>query len=182
MAKARRRITKILISSSLIIAGLLPHAASSESIGWRLIKKSIRIQFPSVAEISTQSLAEWLTDQDRDKPLLLDTRASEEFAVSRLPGAITAPSLEDALKALVNVAKDYPIVAYCSVGYRSAKLVEKLQSKGFVNVYNLEGSIFEWVNSGRPVYRDHEEVFVVHPYNSVWGRLLDEQYHFDVPE
>ena len=182
MVKARRRVAKILISSSLIISGLLPHVASSESIGWRLIKLSIRIQFPSAAEISTQSLAEWLADQDREKPLLLDTRAPEEFAVSRLPDAITAPSLEDALKALVNVAKDYPIVAYCSVGYRSAKLVEKLQAKGFVNVYNLEGSIFEWVNSGRAVYRDHEEVIVVHPYNRVWGRLLNEQYQSDVLE
>ncbi len=182
MAKARRRITKILISSSLIIAGLLPNTAPSESIGWRLIKKSIRIQFPSVAQLSTQELADWLLAQERDKPLLIDTRGSDEYDVSHLPGAISATSLEDALKALINVVKDYPIVAYCSVGYRSAKLVEQLQVAGFVNVYNLEGSIFEWANSGKSVYRGHNKVFVVHPYNGVWGRFLNKQYHPDVAE
>jgi rhodanese-related sulfurtransferase len=182
MAKARRRISKILISSSLIVAGLLSHSASSESIGWRLIKKSIRIQFPSVAEVSTQELADWLSAQERDKPLLLDIRGRDEYAVSHLVGAIPATSLEDALQALGSVVKDYPIVVYCSVGYRSAKLAEKLQDAGFVNIYNLEGSIFEWANSGRSVYRGHDEVFAVHPYNGVWGRLLNEQYHPEVSE
>ena len=182
MAKVRHRIFKILISSSLIIAGQFPHAALSESIGWRLIKTSIRIQFPSVAEVSTRELADWLLAQERDKPLLLDSRGPDEYAVSHLTGAIPATSLEEAQQTLVNVVKDYPIVVYCSVGYRSAKLAEKLQAAGFVNVYNLEGSIFEWANSGRSVYRGHNEVFVVHPYNGVWGRLLNEQYHQEVPE
>ncbi len=182
MAKARRKISRILISSSLIIAGLLPHTASSESVGWRLLKKSIRIQFPSVAQVSTQELADWLLSQERDKPLLLDTRETDEYAVSHLAGAIPSTSLEDAQQVLVNVGKDYPIVVYCSVGYRSAKLAEKLQSAGFVNVYNLEGSIFQWANSGGSVFRGQDEVFVVHPYNRVWGRLLNKQYHPEVPE
>jgi hypothetical protein len=48
-------------------------------------------------------------------------------------------------------------------------------------VYNLEGSIFEWANSGRPVYRGEERVSVVHPYGARWERLLDRALRADSP-
>ena len=43
---------------------------------------------------------------------------------------------------------------------------------GYADVWNLEGSIFQWANGGRPVYRDGRPVEAVHPYNTLWGTLL----------
>ena len=71
-------------------------------------------------------------------------------------------------------------MVYCSVGYRSSILAEKLQDLGFTRVYNLEGSIFKWANEGRPLAQDQTPVQKVHPYNTDWGKLLEKKYHADV--
>jgi 3-mercaptopyruvate sulfurtransferase SseA len=65
------------------------------------------------------------------------------------------------------------VVAYCSVGWRSARLARRLASVG-VNVVNLEGSIFEWVAKGLPVVDDRGvPVRVVHPFSRSWAWLVD---------
>ena len=67
------------------------------------------------------------------------------------------------------------IVVYCSIGYRSARLARELEQQGVEGVLNLEGSIFEWANSGHGVEREGEAVSEVHPYDEDWGRLLDQE-------
>ena len=64
------------------------------------------------------------------------------------------------------------VVVYCSIGYRSATIIEKLGRAGIQNVYNLEGGLFDWANQGRPVYRGGQRVDEVHPFNRIWGLLL----------
>jgi rhodanese-related sulfurtransferase len=132
-----------------------------------------------VPQISTAELADWLADGDRLKPILIDARKPEEFEVSHLAGAKRAGSLQEALGILSGEVKDRPIVVYCSVGYRSSSLAAALIGKGFTRVYNLEGSIFEWANEGRPVYSHGKRVRRVHPYDDEWGRLLDEELRYD---
>lgn len=127
----------------------------------------IRARFAGVPQISTSELATWL-ESERQPPLLLDARTEEEFAVSHLATAQLAPPDPDALQ----LPPDTPIVVYCSVGYRSSRLTEQLQQRGYTNVSNLEGSIFEWANQGHPVYQNDRPVHSVHPYNPTWGLLL----------
>ncbi len=69
--------------------------------------------------------------------------------------------------------KDSPIIVYCSVGYRSERVGEKLKSAGFKNVKNLYGGIFQWVNEGHPVVnkKDHW-TDSVHTYNKNWSQWL----------
>ena len=69
------------------------------------------------------------------------------------------------------------VVVYCSVGYRSAAMVERLMKLGVKNAFNLEGSIFEWANSGKPVVNDQGMTKGVHPYNDYWGQLLKRELH-----
>jgi 3-mercaptopyruvate sulfurtransferase SseA len=66
-------------------------------------------------------------------------------------------------------------VTYCSVGYRSAALAQQLQAMGCKKVFNLEGSLFEWVNQGYPVYQGEQVVKSVHPFNRLWGLLLNPE-------
>ena len=69
------------------------------------------------------------------------------------------------------------MIVYCSVGYRSSALAEKLQRAGFTNVANLEGSLFQWANENRPLHRGTNTVREVHGYSRKWSGLLQA----DVP-
>jgi len=143
------------------------------------IKQKIRSEFPTVAQMSTKQLQGLLSETPDNKILLLDVREATEFNVSHLKNAKLATTMEDALLILRDAPKDKRIVAYCSVGYRSSELAQKLAEQGYHNVYNLEGSIFEWANRGLPVYNHGKPVDKVHPYNWWWGGLLDKEYHPD---
>ncbi|MDQ2658906.1 MAG: rhodanese-like domain-containing protein [Verrucomicrobiota bacterium] len=154
-------------------------ALAGQGFGWRLVNAKIHREFPDVPRITTAELADWLHDPARPAPLLLDVRTPAEFEVSHLKNAERiAP---DALASAVHQPKDRPIVTYCSVGYRSGGLAEKLRGAGFTHVSNLEGSIFAWANEGRPVYAGAAKVTKVHPFNHVWGLLLHEPLRADVP-
>lgn len=158
----------------LAFAGLCGAVATSHAIGWALVNAKVRHDFPDVKRISTAELAAWLGDRTRLAPLLLDVRTRVEYEVSHL---FNAEHVEpDALASAVRQPHDRAIVTYCSVGHRSGAFAEKLRAAGYVNVVNLEGSIFRWANEGRPVYRKGQKVAQVHPYNRTWGLLLQKKY------
>ncbi|HIK46917.1 MAG TPA: rhodanese-like domain-containing protein [Leptolyngbyaceae cyanobacterium M65_K2018_010] len=137
---------------------------------WWGVYRWIRRSFPGVPGLTTQQLATWLREGPAPTPVLLDVRSAEEFAVSHLPGARHCPDLA-AFQAMALEGLQ-PMVAYCSVGYRSARLVAQLQAQGFTQVYNLEGSIFQWANDHRPLSGQGHPTPGVHPYNALWGMLL----------
>ncbi len=140
-----------------------------------MITQLVRSTFPDAKQLSTAALAHWLNDTSRPQPVLLDARNPDEFKVSHLKNAVPInPVLQDF--SALPLSKHTPVVVYCSVGYRSAKVVSRMQKAGFTNVQNLEGSIFKWKNEGRPVYRDGREVQDVHPYDQTWGALLKRTY------
>lgn len=131
----------------------------------------IRNKFPHAPAISTASLAAWLQSGVQPAPILLDVRRPEEFAISHLPQAYYTPNL-DAVRAM-DLPLDAPVVVYCSVGYRSARMVEQLREAGYTQALNLEGSIFQWANEGRPLVQASQPTQAVHPYNRLWGLLLE---------
>ncbi len=109
------------------------------------------------------------------KVILLDTRARREFEVSHLPGAQWVGFDEFDLKRVAAVPRDSPIVVYCSVGYRSERIGEKLLAAGFTHVRNLYGSIFEWVNQGYPLVDSAgKPTNRIHAYNRAWGVWVDK--------
>lgn len=161
----------------------LNHTLSNilRSIGWLALKQSIRTQFSQVQHLSTTELANWLNNPASTQPILLDTRTSEEYAVSHLPNARWLdPSTQEF--AGLDLPLATPIVTYCSVGYRSARITDRLQSAGYTHVINLEGSIFQWANEQKPIYREGQQVKQVHPYNALWGQLLDSDLHAYEPQ
>jgi len=153
------------------------HAVYAEKpLTWAGVKQTIRKEFPEVPCISTQELFDNLSNSDTIKPVLLDARASEEFTVSHIQDAYNAENKKSALMILENMLKDTLIVVYCSVGYRSAAMVKELMAEGYTNIYNLEGSVFEWANNGWPVYTAKNKlVKSVHPYDKRWGALLKKE-------
>lgn len=160
-----------MIFSVLAVAIFFTACRQQPAADWPGMKQTIRDKFPEVRQISTTQLSEWLAQPE--PPLLLDARAPKEFAVSHLPDARPAENEKQALDLLKDAPKDRQVVIYCSVGYRSSALAQKLQQAGYTNVSNLEGSIFEWANQGKPVYQGTQQVKVVHPFSEKWGVYLN---------
>ena len=168
---------RLNVRHALLIVGLLVAvfaALGLRSVDWFLLKTSLRHKFPKVEWISTSELADWLANKRRPAPVLLDVRTREEWNVSHLPGARRVEPNASAESAAAGVSKETPIVTYCAVGYRSGEMAERLRAAGFTDVRNLEGSIFQWANEHRPLVRNNERVSQVHPYNSFWGRLVND--------
>lgn len=150
-----------------------------QGIGWSLVNAKIQSEFPDVPRLQTSELARLLSDPGKEKPLLLDVRTKAEFEVSHLAGARRIEPGSDVTK--LALPKDKPIVTYCSVGYRSAALAKKLREAGYIQVTNLEGSIFRWANENRPLVHDGQPTDKVHPYNQLWGMLLDKAHRAKNP-
>jgi len=166
----------VLRTLLLLLVLLAPLAGCAQDLGWAAVDRMIRHDFPAAPAILPDTLAARLGGPAA--PVLLDVREPEEFAVSHLAGARRVDPEASALpEEVLALPRDTPIVAYCSVGYRSAAVVERLRAEGFTRVENLEGSIFRWANEGRPVVRDGTAVREVHPYDRAWGVLLDRRLH-----
>ena len=162
---------------ALLITGLIVLACALvgfRNVDWFLLKKSLRHKFAKIEWITTSELADWLANKGRPAPVLLDVRTPEEWSVSHLPGARRVEPNASVESVAGDLPKETPIVTYCAVGYRSGEMADRLRAAGFINVRNLEGSIFQWANEHRPLVREHERVSVVHPYNTFWGRLLND--------
>ena len=123
----------------------------------------------TVPYISTDELSH------SDNVVLLDTRSRQEYEVSHLKNAIWVGYDHFSIDSLSRKLpyKDTPVVVYCSVGVRSEDVGEKLIAKGYRDVKNLYGGIFEWKNEGHPVYdKGGNETEKVHAYSRQWGKLL----------
>ena len=155
----------------LVSAASISCAGGARQLDWSEVEQLIQNDYPGVPSVTTAELTDALADGRN--VVLLDVREAAEFAVSHLPGAQRVTSAVAASAVLENTAPDALVVAYCSVGYRSAALVKELHEQGVVNAVNLEGSVFAWANAGLPVYRGNLEVDEVHPFDDAWGALLD---------
>jgi rhodanese-related sulfurtransferase len=162
--------------AGLLMTGLIVAAVAllgTRSIEWFILKQSLRNRFSRVTWITTAQLADWLANKNRPPPVLFDVRTEDEWNVSHLPNARRVDPNASIETATTGIPKETSIVTYCAVGYRSGALATKLRAAGFTSVWNLEGSIFQWANERRPLVRgENQPVTTVHPYSSLWGRLL----------
>lgn len=103
------------------------------------------------------------------KAILLDTREKAEFEVSHLKGARWVGYDTFSMESVTDIPKDKPIVVYCSIGARSQDIGKKLRGAGYMEVYNLYGGIFHWVNEEKPTYRGQMTTKRIHVYNRIWS-------------
>jgi rhodanese-related sulfurtransferase len=109
---------------------------------------------------------------------VLDARAYREFSVSHIEGATWVGYENFDVGRLTGIDKQALVAVYCSVGYRSERIAEKLRQQGYPQVVNVYGGIFEWVNTGHPVVTgDDTETDAVHAYSKAWGIWLKRGKH-----
>ena len=131
------------------------------------VEKTINFTVPTISVLDLK--------KELNEVTLFDTRSKEEFEVSHIPNAEYLGYWNFEKEKLKGIPKDSKIVLYCSIGYRSEKIGEKMQKMGFTNVHNLYGSIFEWVNQGNEVVnKNSTSVGKVHTYNRQWSEWVKE--------
>ncbi len=110
-----------------------------------------------------------------DSIVYLDAREKREYQISHIKNAIWTGYDTFNMSRVKHLPKNTKIVIYCSVGYRSEVISRKLMKKGFTNISNLYGGIFEWVNQGGKIYdMKNQETDKVHAYDKAWGVWLQK--------
>ena len=168
-------VVPILIGAAVVLI-------AGRGVAFEAIRRITAHKFPDVQWIDRAELARWREDPGRTQPLVLDARTVPEYQVSHLRDAVFINPLRPSLRPLRGRAKNGPIVVYCSVGYRSARVAHWLAGQGYTNVRNLAGSIFQWANEDRPVFRDDRPTTKVHPYDRRWGLLLQSRFRAPVAD
>ncbi len=84
------------------------------------------------------------------KVRLVDVRTDAEIARGYIGGATKLPLHLLPLK-LNELDAKAPTVFYCQMGGRSAQAAAFAVAQGFTEVYNLQGGIIAWAQSGAPV-------------------------------
>jgi rhodanese-related sulfurtransferase len=179
-----RRVAQVLFVGVVlpILVGGVVLLFTGRSVAFEVLRWRTERKFPQVTWVKTDSLAVWQRDPAQARPVLLDARTEDEFAVSRLQGAARIDPYRPSLRPVQKLPKDTAIVVYSSAGYRGARVASWLARAGYSNVRNLSGGIFAWVNEGRPVFRGETPTAQVHPYNQVWGRLIEGKYRAEAPD
>lgn len=134
-------------------------------------KALIAARYPDVRWVDGETLAKWMDGPLQAELVLVDVRTAAEQRVSHLRGAQYADPDNPDIQAL-GIRSNATVVVYCSIGYRSAAIVDDLEQAGIADIYNLEGGLFQWANEGRPIFRGSDQVHEVHPFNRIWGLLL----------
>ena len=113
------------------------------------------------------------------RPLIIDVRATSEFAVSRLPGArrVDAETDKEAFAAdIAAAARGRAVVFYCTTSGRSEvfanAVLHTLMERGSDRIAVLAGGIVGWSNAGLPLVSGNGPTRLVHPHDPVTGRLL----------
>lgn len=103
-------------------------------------------QKAEIPEMSVQQLKQ-LLDSGADEFVLLDVRHPNEYEIARIPGSVLVPLTEiesgegiSQVRALLN---GHRLIAYCKLGWRSAKALALLKQAGIEGT-NVKGGIQVW--------------------------------------
>lgn len=124
-----------------------------------------RKEFPGIRELNVNELLKMKSEK---QIVLVDVRTDAERAVSIIPDAIS----EDEFNANRNRFQNLPVIAYCTIGYRSGLFAKRVTE---IQVYNLIGGVLAWANAGQEFSNANGPTRRVHVYGKKWN-LLPEGY------
>ena len=149
-------------------------------LAWFLLlgTKTISAQDPSfyamVDKLTSENVSVIKVEELENKNtlILLDVRTKKEYELSHIKNAIWVGEKNWDMKTFKNLDKKKMIVVYCSVGFRSEKLVRKLLRINSQKTFNLYGGIFDWVNKGNPVENSHGITDSIHGFNKNFAQWI----------
>jgi rhodanese-related sulfurtransferase len=94
-------------------------------------------------QVRARQLAEWLADESRPDPVLLDVRELAELEICQIEGSQHIPMHLIPMRcAEIDAARD--VVVICHHGGRSMQVASFLKHHGFSHVANIAGGIDAW--------------------------------------
>jgi rhodanese-related sulfurtransferase len=105
-------------------------------------------------QLTAPQLADWMKDESRAKPVLLDVREPWEFQTCHIAGAMAMP-MQTVPARQEELDPETPIVCICHHGMRSLQVAAFLERAGFTQVINLTGGVHAWaqqVDPSMPTY------------------------------
>jgi rhodanese-related sulfurtransferase len=126
--------------------------------------------------IQTATSTQLKFELDRDSSIIiLDTREKKEYGISHIPNSINVGYNDFSIDTISFPDKNSKIYVYCSIGYRSEKIGEKLELAGYQWVINLRGGIFDWANNGYLLIDGiGDSTTIIHGYDSTWGAWIND--------
>jgi len=124
--------------------------------------KSEKTATEEVSEtVTTQEVVSLLNTDEFEKHIsavgdvqLVDVRTPEEVADGTIPGSIHFDFYaEDFKEKLSALNKDIPVYVFCRSGRRSGEAATIMEEMGFTRVYDLDGGVVAWQDSGRELVK-----------------------------
>lgn len=103
-------------------------------------------------QLTVRQLADWLSDTDRSKPLLIDVREPWELELCRLDGIHPIP-MHLVPTRIGELDAQQETVVICHHGGRSMQVALFLERNGFSKVSNLMGGMDAWAQQIDPTVR-----------------------------
>lgn len=103
-------------------------------------------------QITPHHLAEWLADESRSQPFLLDVREPWEVDICRISDSQHVPMHLIPMRC-DELPKDRDIVVICHHGGRSMQVAMFLERQGREGVHNLMGGVAAWAGEIDPTMR-----------------------------
>lgn len=132
-----KKTLALLVLASTVLAACGGAATATES--------------STIETVSPHQAASLLEDGPADL-VVLDIRTPEEVAAGKIEGASSIDFYQpDFAAQLDGLDKDVPYLVYCRSGNRTSEAVGIMRDLGFREVYELDGGILNWYESGFPV-------------------------------
>jgi len=104
----------------------------------------------------------------QEKPQIIDARSADEFVLNHINGAVNFNlQTEDYANRVQSLNKDKPVFIYSIGTGRSGQLAKDLRSKGFKEVYDLQGGIANWVGGGKSYYTSAKKSITLQEYKNI---------------
>ncbi|HET7036828.1 MAG TPA: MBL fold metallo-hydrolase [Thermomicrobiaceae bacterium] len=139
-------LTGSVAARPLNIAAIEATNRGLADLPWAMLTSS-----PEVEEVDIEAL-----ETMPDDAVVLDVREPEEYAEAHVPGALSLPQGDLALR-LDEVSRDHPIYTICRSGARSLRAAQFLKQAGYQSVVSVRGGTEAWQASGRPVESEQHE-------------------------
>lgn len=177
MNKRRKVMIRSAVLAFVVVCATASAHAYTPQAELAQVERDVAGRFGDVRQITLQAF-----DQLRARPgqvVVIDVREPAEFAVSRIAGAVRVDpeaTAEQAKRVIGPPRADRTVVLYCTIGFRSSRLAQRIQSAyrgaGAPTVVSLRGGIIAWSNAGRALVNDAGATVYVHPYDDRRRLLL----------
>ena len=171
-----RGLIQIILLFTLALLGggaFIGYHFSQRVPTWERLDTVINERFPELPTIDVAGLDQWMADESRPAPLILDARTEAEYAISYIPGARWVGTGPEVAPALSAEDRQRIIVIYAAADPRAAPVVRDLVAMG-VDARHLEHGIFAWANADLPVVNQSGPTKGVHRIDATNQTLLRE--------